>query len=858
MADSPYDVEWDEKAQDWLPATGRPGASIATWDGDKWVRTGKNPEGPGALRRGIATGIESTKGLIADVLPAMIQSAFGYDEAAQKNLDAYKQRMDELKVKGLLAQSTYQDVQNLSTLGSYVGEAVGEAVPSLATSLLGGLGLGAAATRMGAGRLLSQQVAKRAAALEAEAAAAGATLSREAAIKAATSEVNREVGTAVGAFGASALQNVPESFASLADEGQKSLGSALVVGSLKSVLDTLGPIRLLSKTRGTDFSDKLTDLVSARLLKGRPGAAGALGGTLETLVLEGITEGTQELLDQTAKTILADKSVDWTQVVDAALKGGIGAAPAGGAAGAYGARRKAAAGEERARIQGETQARVEGEKTAAEGEQAYTAQRLAGEVPEPPAPPRTTNDLYEDAFRSVRAEGGPTLSFRYEKGADGKDVVAQNKKGEPFVEVDSRYLNAQAQQLAASKTVDLDTGKPYTVGKARKVVERNEIDKVRSAVEDLKGAEAQRVAMEGQPETPNVAPRETPVQGPDYRRQQAQQIVAEVQRDPSLADIPGVRQQYEEAKNFVRTEEDAAAQLRRQERELGPLVGEPFTVQPGEIPATPKREQPTPVAPAPEERRRLTPQQTKTLEDLLKQVPPGGQVSIPGVQRVLGTSLQETRDILREYAPAKKETQAGMATVSPELRLTERDNVFKKPKEGEVAEPFAKEPPTLTSERGGARAPAEMARPLPIEVASPLTEVQGTLQTPPMGMGQREWALLHNTVVEAGPSKLLTLPALEKAVGKKLAPKEAASLWEGLTNSGAVRREGMGYRVVKDAPRISEFAPKVVGGPTMAQPKLVVPADAPKEVQANVEAAKRLMKREQNILDANPTDYSCR
>jgi len=335
----PDKIEWDPEAKSWIASKDTPDAITAEWDGEKWVK-GKNPSGPGSLRRGFATGVESTKGLVADIIPAMVQSAFGYDEAAQKNLQEYRDRMKALEARNLLTRMDYQKVNDLGSAAEFAGEAIGESIPSLITTLAGGVGVGAAAARLGAGRLLTQQVGKKAAELEAKGVA------KDAALQQATKEVSQQVGSVAGAFGGSALLNIPESYLNLAEAGNASLGASFAVGALKSTLDALGPIRLLSKTRGPDFSDKVTDLVSARLLKGRPGAAGALGGALETAALEGITEGTQQLLDETAAAILADKSIDWNNIINAALKGGVGSAPVGAAAGAYGARQKAASAAE--------------------------------------------------------------------------------------------------------------------------------------------------------------------------------------------------------------------------------------------------------------------------------------------------------------------------------------------------------------------------------------------------------------------------------------------------------------------------------------------------------------------------------
>lgn len=356
MADTKY--EWD--GTKYVPFRNTPGAYVIEWDGMDWVAS-KTPEGPGAFTRGLATGWEQTKGLLSEALPAMAQSALGYDEAARKNLQAYKERLDKLDKAGLQAKMTYEDVNSLGTLYDYGAEAFGQALPSMAAALIPGIGLGAAGSRFAAGRAAAGMVASRAAALEQAAQASGQVLSKEAAHAAAMAQVSQQLGTAAGAMVGSGLQNIPESFANIYDETQQLRpGVAFAVGTLKSALDSIAPVMLLRKTQGVEMGDRLTNLISSKLLKGRPGWSGALGGLLETAATEGLTEGAQELLDQAAVNVLADKSFDWKQVVDAALKGGIGAAPVGAAAGAYGARRTAQAEEQQQREAEEQKAQQEG------------------------------------------------------------------------------------------------------------------------------------------------------------------------------------------------------------------------------------------------------------------------------------------------------------------------------------------------------------------------------------------------------------------------------------------------------------------------------------------------------------------
>lgn len=460
-------AEFDEATGQWVEATGRPDARVAEWDGSKWTEVGRNPSGPGAISRGLTSGIEGTKGLLFDVAPAMVQQALGYEEASKRNLEAYRKRMQQLQESGKGSRVGLEDVKDLSSFLSFAGEAFGEAIPSMATALAGGAGAAAGAARLGAGRLLSGQVAKRAAELEGKT-LAGEVLSKEAALALATKEASQKVGQVAGALGGSALLNIPESYASLEEAGVDNLGVAFGVGALKSTLDALGPIRMLSKTRGPDFSDKLTDLISARLLKGRPGTAGFVGGTLETTALEGLTEGAQELLDQTATAILADKSIDWKQVLEAAAKGGIGAAPIGGAAGAYGARNKAAAAaeaqtateEKTAAQEAEKQRRTQETEAALSFPEDYAIRREFGEIKDSAG----YSQLADFFAAKAKAKGTSQESRdRYWEQAKRYNELARTADTENLVARLAKYYNFNEEQEAALLRYASDFGGPGRV-----------------------------------------------------------------------------------------------------------------------------------------------------------------------------------------------------------------------------------------------------------------------------------------------------------------------------------------------------------------------------------------------------------
>jgi hypothetical protein len=732
----------------------------------------------------------------------MVQQALGYEEASKKNLDEYKKRMDDLKAKNLLAMADINSIKDVSSFLSFAGEAVGEAIPSLATSVLGGVGAASGAARLGAGRILSNQVAKRAAELE------GRGLATEKALEVATKEASQRVGGAVGAFGGSALLNIPESYASLAEAGDANLGAAFAVGTLKSSLDALGPIRLLSKARGPEFSDTLTDLISARLLKNRPGTAGLVGGSLETLALEGLTEGTQELLDQTAASILADKTVDWDQILTASLKGGIGAAPVGGAVGAYSRRRQEAATQQEA---AEKQATEEAQKQKAaeeESYQTYAGQRFTGEY-QPPATEKTDLDFLKEAASEVRNKYD---LIPIEIGEGGK------------VNVKLQDIIKLAQQMKAA-------GNTTPLSKLIKDLQAGIESDVKSTAADLKSGEPYQKFVEGQETAAGIKPKPA-----IFRRlEEANKLVTQIQNDPELLEAPGVREQYEEAKTLIREAEEKAAAEKKLAEEGISEVGA-FGLAPSRkgTPAEIESAEKTTAYEEPAEEKAasisLTTSEKKEVEDLIRELPRGQTLSIASVQQRLSdvgkpVSLDEARSILQTYIPrkfpiGKTLPEDAVLGVPESLQLREKDGQFVKT--GVVEEAFRKEAPTLTSERGGARAFPEVTP--TTETTSPITKIQGLLQNIPLGLSQETWAGIANKISRMDPRKILSLKDLEAAAGPgvKLSSKEAPDLWESLVNAGIVSKAGgLGYRVKADAPTASQYIDEVVGSTTTVAPKAI-------------------------------------
>ena len=822
-------AEFDENLGKWVPATGRPGARIAEFDGEKWTETGANPS-PGAISRGLTTGIETAKGILGEALPALFQSALGYDEAAQKNLLQYQERMKKLEESGLGSRVRMGDIEGLGSLLSFAGESLGEAIPSIATALIPGVGLGAAgastlgraAVSKAAGKVAStaaETAAKEVARREAAGIAVDASMRaaiEKAALEAAPAAIGRNWGNIAGAALGSAAQNMPETFATIYNEtGEMRPEVAGLVGGIKSALDVVTPLQLIKKTRGVDFSERLSDILAGRLLKGRPGAAGAVGGLLESAAFEGLTEGLQETLDQLAVATLADKSVDWSQILEAGLKGTFGGAVPGAAAGYMGGRAK---GREAAQL-GELKAAQDAE----ESRQAELQQRYAELGSQPP-----------DYMAGVRSSFvGANPGFRLT----------------PEGEMDRGRMEEEARQRIEAEIP------PSQREKALKDYNKY-LDKIDLAYQDYvfnatKKREAEVAARQkAQEETTKARA------AGEERRAADLEIIQRGNADSSLLRDDAFRQQFDEARQREANRREAAATERRMDQEeLASLGFGDFPPQ-----ATPLTTAPTPISEATrdtlldagyrldqiaamgpraesvakgvrreaglytkEEAPKLQTWVRNEVEDYLGELRSGQRVSLPVVQKRLkdagyDASKQDVTDILTQYTSGAE----SLVPVDASLRLgrnPEDPNVFVKQVGAPAVAPRLKvgEDVGGVPPKGGFEGVT-----LATEVTRPTTPLQATLQNPPAGLTSRQYEALRNRIIRRDPKATLTKKDLDAAAGGgvELTQKQAADIWEALSKNGDVKRQGFGgYRANPEAELSTEYRDE--GSPRMDKPKEV-------------------------------------
>lgn len=666
MAEQYSKLEWDEASGKWAPPTNRPGAPTLVWDGFNWQYGEDNPEGPGALSRGLATGMEGIKGAVVDLLPAMAQSTLGFDDAARRNLEEYAARFKELEKTGYLARTQFGDIKDVDSFLSWFGETLGQAAPSM-VPVAGGAGAGAVV----GGRLLAGAATKipgpvataltRNTLKETTEALVARGIARNEAAGIAAKNLAQMAGAAGGAFAGGWIQNAPESFKEIFDEtGELRPGLAAGLGTIKSALDTVGPVALLSKVKGAQFADQVKSRIAGKLLEGRPGAAGALGGVIGGLAVEGLTEGTQALVDELALAALNDKSIDWDKIFENFAAGAAVGSVVGGVGGAIAGRRQAQA---QAQVQAQEQAQAQAQAQAQQENLEYQSQVENLVAPEPTPTLLTPEELQSAALKRTRAQ------FPYV----------------PFLEsgdIDYKTLQDNLRQAASTIPEFERPSVPKVVADLKKKIAaayaKNKTDIAES---NRRQVESLNIRAQAQEQQAAIA--------------QDQDLVDRVNQDPSILQAdPALTQEYREALARVRLRQEEAQRAAQADEEiLRELNVGPFP--PRGTSAEIQRAEPAPPpdiveeTPAPTT---LTREQRRNLEDLLGTLEPGTQVSIPVVQQTLKVdgkiaTPSEAKEALRQYAPAQAQTSWGGDIVPAKYRLVQNAGRFLKFSEGETASP---------------------------------------------------------------------------------------------------------------------------------------------------------------------------
>lgn len=261
-------------------------------------------------------GVDNTQSMLYGFAEAL-GSAAGVDVLADWGREGVARNVVEA-MRNPARVETYEDIDGYTDAMIYGLEAVGEFAPQLLVDLGIGVVTGGAAVLTkealaAGGKALMRRAGSSATAASADVAKAGWKAFAPAA--------------KVGAFTSAYMQNTGETQNQYRVEGIDAPGEALLIGAGKAALDYAGlDITLRQAFKGFNKADAGDALKLGDWLKS------SVGATLTAFSAESVTEGAQTLMDELAiQSHKPEYEVNWTHVVDAMLKGGIGGGVVGGA-----------------------------------------------------------------------------------------------------------------------------------------------------------------------------------------------------------------------------------------------------------------------------------------------------------------------------------------------------------------------------------------------------------------------------------------------------------------------------------------------------------------------------------------------
>jgi len=270
------------------------------------------------FKRGAMRGLGELGIAAGDTLPAMIGTAVGANEYAERQLAEAQTSREQLEEKYPTRFRSYKEVKGPGDALEFVAETGGELVPTAATAIIPGVGLGAVGSRVVGGAALRA----------ATAGVAGREALAAPIVKAAAAQGAKR-GMQAGVFLGSYAQTAPEIFENIYREtGQLEPSISALYGGLSAVLDSVLPAQTLSTLGGYGKAKIIAEMaknsgakpsVWKNLLKEVPKAA----------AVEGLTEGTQEVIGAyaeqvagSAKELLSPENVQ--RYKEAFVKGAVG------------------------------------------------------------------------------------------------------------------------------------------------------------------------------------------------------------------------------------------------------------------------------------------------------------------------------------------------------------------------------------------------------------------------------------------------------------------------------------------------------------------------------------------------------
>jgi hypothetical protein len=269
----------------------------------------------GSFTRGVSRGAKQLGAEFGDVIPAMVGSALGADEYAQRQMGEYAQTQEEIERLNPAQFQSRKDVKGPLSGLKYGLETIGEQVPNIGSALIPG----------GVGRVIGGAAAKRAALAGVEEYAA-----QEAALMGAAETIaaKKALGQNVGVYLGSYAMNAPEIFGNIYQAtGQFEPGAALLAGSVSAALDSVLPSAILSrltKPAKLGIVEKILEKSGMQPSLIRK-VIGAVPGAAAT---EGLTESAQEAISIAAEKYIKGNpqifnSEDFERMIESGVRGAI-------------------------------------------------------------------------------------------------------------------------------------------------------------------------------------------------------------------------------------------------------------------------------------------------------------------------------------------------------------------------------------------------------------------------------------------------------------------------------------------------------------------------------------------------------
>jgi hypothetical protein len=269
-------------------------------------------------KRGFMRSLGETGIALGDTIPAMLGTAIGADkEFAERQMQEAQASRAELQRKYPTRFKSYKNIESPFEALEYGVESIGELAPSVATSIIPGVG-----GSMLGGRLAGQTAFKAATAAGAPTRAALAGVEKAA-------EAGAKKGMYGGVYLGSFAQNTPEIFENIYQEtGKFEPGVAALAGGFSAVLDSALPASVLNSLGKTGKMKVIEQM--AKESGAAPKVWKYLGKEVgKSAATEGLTESAQEAVSAyaaqvagSAKGLLDPENIQ--KYKEAFVKGAVG------------------------------------------------------------------------------------------------------------------------------------------------------------------------------------------------------------------------------------------------------------------------------------------------------------------------------------------------------------------------------------------------------------------------------------------------------------------------------------------------------------------------------------------------------